>query len=142
MKPTSNDLRSLIGAAEAQVAKVQLQAKAIPAPRSGFARYGRLVGATVALVISATQLVPLFQFSNSTRTTNDLNSIIEQARQDVEAVRVAQGRLPDTLPNAALAGLVAYTSVGDSYQLFTTSGGISVTLELDGKKTVKEGSAP
>ena len=61
------------------------------------------------------------------------------ARQGVEAARVPRGKLPDTLPNAALAGLVAYTPVGNNYQLFSASGGISVTLEPDGRKTVRQG---
>lgn len=142
MKSTPDDLHSLINAAEAQAADSQHQAGTEPAPRSQVAHYARMVGATVALAISATQLAPLFHSGNRSTTTNDLNSIIEQARQDVEGAREAQGRLPDALRNAALAGLVAYTPVGESYQLFTAADGISVTLELDGKKTVKRGPTP
>lgn len=141
MKPASNDFQSLIGAAEDQIAKVQVHAATHPAQQSLVTHYLRFVAATAAIAISATQLAPLFHFSNSDRTTKDLSTIIEQARQDVEASRLAQGRLPEALSNAALASLVAYTPVGESYQLFAMADGVSVTLELNGNKTVKHGSA-
>lgn len=142
MKPASNDLGSLIGAAAAEANHARLQAAAEPAPRPAIYRYVRLGGAAIALAFAATQLAHLFHFHSAAQTAEDLDAIVEQARQGVEAARVAQGRLPDALPNAALAGLVAYTPVGNNYQLFAASGGVSVTLEPDGAKTVKKGSAP
>jgi hypothetical protein len=142
MKPTSDDLSRLIGAAETEVSNKLLHATAKTSHRSGVVRYVWLAGAVVALVIAATQLAPLMHIHGSGQTIGDLDAIIEQARQVVEAARVAEGRLPDTLPNAALAGVVAYTPVGNSYRLFSASAGVSVTLEMDGRKTVKQGTAP
>lgn len=142
MKPATHDLESLIGAAQTEMDNAQLRAATTPAPRFGVIRHVRWVGIVAALVFAVIQLAPLFHFSNSGRTAQDLDTIIEQARQSVETARATLGRLPDALPNAALAGLVSYTPVGNSYQLFTAAGGISVTLELDGTKTVKRGPTP
>lgn len=142
MKPAPHDLSSLIGAAQTEVARAQSQHLAQRAPPSRLARHARLAGSAIALAIAASQLLPLYRGGDRGQTAKDLDAIIEQARQAVDAALAAQGRLPDALPNAALAGLVAYTPVGNSYQLFAASGGVSVTLEPDGKKTVKQGSAP
>lgn len=143
MKPPSNDLGSLIGAAQAEAVNTQLQAASQSIPQTRAVPYVRLVGAAIALGLAATQLVPLLHSRDGgAQTAADLDTIIEQAREGVESARVAQGRLPDTLPNAALAGLVAYTPAGSSYQLFASSGGVSITLEPDGKKTVRNGVAP
>ena len=118
------------------------KATAPPVRRQGVARHVKWIAASVALVLSATQLAPLFHSRSKSQTADDLDAIIEQARKSVESARTAQGKLPDALPNAALAGLVAYTPVGNNYQLFTSSRGISVTLELDGRKTVIQGTTP
>lgn len=142
MKPASDDLNRLIGAAEVEVASASLKSPAEKGAPRGTAHQLRLVAVVAALVFAGTQLWPLLHIPSKGRTAEDLDAIIEQARQSVETARAAQGRLPDTLPNAALAGLVAYTPVGNNYQLFISSGGVSVTLEPDGKKTVKQGSAP
>ncbi len=142
MKPASNDLNSLIGAAEAEVDKAQAQARVRPTPGSARARYGRWVVIVAGLAIAAPQLAPLLQGHHRGQTAEDLDTIVELARQSIEGARQDQGRLPDALPNAALAGLVAYSPAGNSYQLFAASGGVSVTLAPDGKKTVTQGSAP
>ncbi len=124
------------------MANATSQAAAQPIRRPGLARYVQWIAVATALALSATQLAPLFHGRSKSQTADDLDAIIEQARKGVEDARLAQGKLPDVLPNAAVAGLVAYTPLGDSYQLFTSSGGVSVTLEMDGRKTVRQGKPP
>ena len=100
-------------------------------------------GAAVAgLVFASVQLGPLARLHSADQALRDLEIIIDQARDVVETARTAQGRLPDALPNAALAGLVAYTPAGNAYQLFAASGSVSVKLDPDGKKTFSKGNGP
>ena len=143
MKTPANDLNSLIHAAETEATRAETRLAVGPAARPG-ARRALLVTGTAAasLAIGAIQLWPLVRGHSADQTTRDLEAIVDQTREAVEAVRMAQGRLPDALPNAALAGLVAYTPAGNVYQLFAASGGVSVTLGPDGKKTVTRGQQP
>ena len=69
----------------------------------------------------------------------DLDGIIEQARDSVESTRRDFGRLPERLPNAALANVVFYDTAGETYRLFVTSGEFSVMIDNDGRKTVNKG---
>ncbi|MDH4152082.1 MAG: hypothetical protein OEV67_16400 [Betaproteobacteria bacterium] len=74
------------------------------------------------------------------RVTRDLAAIIEQARQSVESARAELGRLPERIPNAALANLVFYDYSGEVYRLYTASGEVSVTLDAEGNKRIDKGA--
>lgn len=69
----------------------------------------------------------------------DLDTIIEQARHSIESAKGELGRLPERIPNAALASLVFYDYSGETYRLFVTSGDVSVMLDTDGSKKIDKG---
>ena len=74
------------------------------------------------------------------RVVRDLETIIEQARYSVESSRAEMGRLPERIPNAALANLVFYDYSGEVYRLYTASGEVSVTLDAEGNKRIDKGA--
>ena len=69
----------------------------------------------------------------------DLDTIIEQARHSIESAKGELGRLPERIPNAALASVVFYDYSGETYRLFVTSGDVSVMLDTDGSKKIDKG---
>lgn len=73
------------------------------------------------------------------RIIRDLDTIIEQARDSIESNKRSTGRLPERLPNAALASVVFYDYSGEAYRLFVTSGDVSVMLDNDGNKIINKG---
>lgn len=142
MKSSTQDLSSLISAAQDEADRKE-QPSFDGKPKAS-ARRAWVQPALVAagLVFAAIQLWPLARTHSADQTARDLDAIVEQARASLEATRTAQGRLPDVLPNAALAGLVAYTPAGNGYQLFAASGSVAVMLDVDGKKTITRGKQP
>ena len=70
------------------------------------------------------------------RVASDLEAVIEAARLSVEKAKGETGRLPDSLPNAALAAVVRYERGQSDYRLSTSVLGVRVTLERDGSKIV------
>lgn len=66
----------------------------------------------------------------------DLDEVIEQARHSIESARSDLGRLPERIPNAALANVVFYDYSGEVYRLFIASGDVSVMLNTDGSKKI------
>jgi hypothetical protein len=140
MKTPSQDLNSLINAAQDEAVRNENQ----PHPdRSHQRNRGKTLLraglAAAGLIFATIQLWPLARPHSTEQTARDLDVVIEQAQKAVEAARTEQGALPDALPNAALAGLVAFTPVGNNYQLFAASGKVSVTRGTDGSKTVSKG---
>lgn len=142
MKSSKQDLSSLISAAQDEAGrneKPTFDGK----PKASAHRAWVQPALTIAgLIFAAIQLWPLTRAHSAEQIARDLDTIVELARAAIEASRTAQGRLPDALPNAALAGLVAYTPAGNGYQLFAASGPVAVTLDVDGKKTITRGKQP
>ena len=143
MTASNQDLSSLISAAHDEANR--MQRRPLPASGKGTRSAQTVLLASLAgagLVFAMTQLWPLARPHSADQTARDLDAIVEQARAAVEDRRSVQGRLPEALPNAALAGLVAYTPAENAYQLFAASGTVSVTLDRDGKKTIDQGRQP
>ncbi len=72
----------------------------------------------------------------------DLESVLTQARDVVEAARRADRDLPDALPSASLAAIVRYERyVNDhheqAYRLSVSSHGITLWLDSDGNRDVR-----
>ena len=79
----------------------------------------------------------------STRAEADLERVLTQARDVVEAARRSDRTLPDTLPSASLAAVVRYERyVNDhheeSYRLSASSQGITLLLDSDGNREVRK----
>ena len=77
----------------------------------------------------------------STRAEADLESVLAQARDAVEAVRRTERALPDALPSASLAAVVRYERYAndhheESYRLSASSHGITLLLDSDGNREV------
>lgn len=143
MKTSPPDINSLISAAQDEAVRQEYLAPTSQNSKPSAAKTLLMSGAAVAgLVFAAVQLGPLARTHSADQALRDLDAIIDQARDLVEATRTAQGRLPDALPNAALAGVVAYTPAGNAYQLFAASGSFAVKLDPDGKKTFSKGNGP
>ena len=143
MKTSPPDINSLISAAQDEAVRQEYQMPPERDSKPHGVRALLMSGlAVAALVFAAAQLWPMARLHSADQALRDLDTIIDQARDVVEATRTAQGRLPDVLPNAALAGVVAYTSAGNAYQLFAASGSVSVKLDPDGKKTFSKGNGP
>lgn len=69
----------------------------------------------------------------------DLERILYEARDTIEVARKADGKLPESIPNASIAAIVQYDSDAQKYKLSTTIMGVRVTLEQDGKTITQFG---
>lgn len=131
------DLDALIQQAHHETLRVE---RAAQAPRRR-ALAGRLWGA-VLLAVAALALHYLwsaFAPPSTTQTTRDLEAAVDAARKSIEDERSRTGRLPEALPNAALASVVRYEPDASTYKLSATILGVRVTLENDGHKTTETG---
>lgn len=73
------------------------------------------------------------------RVAHDLEQLIEHARQMVDDIQKDTGKLPDAIPNAALASAVQYEKRSTDYKLTATVLGVRVTLEGSGKPITETG---
>jgi hypothetical protein len=138
-----DDLNDLIYKADDSVAISDARRKARIHYGEGFSVWmGRLVGLLLiaGAVWAAQSLWHHVAPHSEERVVRDLDSIIEQARHSVESARREMGRLPERIPNAALANLVIYDYSGEVYRLFAASGDVSITLDADGNKKVDKGT--
>ncbi len=85
------------------------------------------------------QLWSVFAPPSTGQTTRDLEAAVDAARQSIEDERSRTGRLPEALPNAALASVVRYEPDASTYKLSATILGVRVTLQSDGQKTTETG---
>lgn len=69
----------------------------------------------------------------------DLQTVLDRARDAIETSKAEAGKLPDALPNAALASVVKYEHDNTDYQLTATIMGVKVTMERSGRKTTELG---
>ncbi len=132
------DLEALIQKAHHETLRAE-RGPQVPPPRRALA--GRLWGALL-LAVAAFALHALwsaFAPPSTSQTARDLEAAVDAARKSVEAERSRTGRLPDALPNAALASVVRYEPEVSTYKLSATILGVRVTLETDGRKTTETG---
>jgi hypothetical protein len=134
----SNDLSRLINAAENAVDKKE--ARQAPSTRKRPASPWLVPG--ILLVIIAASLAALWSElrpPGAADIARDLEAIVARARDAIEAARGANGELPATVPNAALASIVRYEKGEKDYRLSATAMGVRVTREPDGKTTTEKG---
>jgi len=143
-KHESADLSELISSANDQIAVGEARRKTRIYRSGGVQRLLSLVVVAGLLGAFAWALESMwhhFAPKSEARVVRDLDTVIEQARHAIESAKGDLGRLPERIPNAALASVVFYDYSGDAYRLFVTSGNVSVMLDTDGSKKVdKRGS--
>jgi hypothetical protein len=140
------DLHSLTRAAYDEVQATASRSQRAKSPRGARASWTPAVWALlgVLLVYGLWHLGDLHLPSRkSTRAEADLESVLVQARDAVEAVRRAERALPDALPSASLAAVVRYERyVNDhheeSYRLSASSHGVTLLLDSDGNREVRK----
>ncbi len=138
-----DDLNDLIFKADDSVAISAARSKTRIHHGEGFSAWmGRLAGLLLIVgAVWATQSLWHHVAPHSEeRVVRDLDAIIEQARHSVESARLEMGRLPERIPNTALANLVFYDYSGEVYRLFVASSDISITLDTDGNKRIDRGA--
>ncbi len=143
--PSDNqdDLSDLIYKADDSVAISAARRKTRIHHGGGFSVWmGRLAGLllTVGAVWAVDSLWHHVVPHSEERVARDLDTIIEQARNSVESARAEMGRLPERIPNAALANIVFYDYSGEVYRLFAASGDVSITLDTEGNKRIDKGA--
>lgn len=72
----------------------------------------------------------------ATGVERELDRVLTQARDAIEAARGTDGTLPEALPHAALAAVVRYELSESAYLLSMSSSGVTVTLDGDGNRQV------
>jgi hypothetical protein len=140
----ANDLSALIQQAARQVkgeAAIQVaRDKATePSRRPRIVAQALLLGLICYLGYGAVRLLTP---PPASQVASDLEIAVDAARALVESAKATNGTLPEALPSASLASVVAYSHDRDRYQLSATILGVKVTLEQDGKKTIETGMAP
>jgi len=73
------------------------------------------------------------------RKQAELEQLLEQARDALEASRDEDNGLPEALPHAALAAVVRYERNDAHYRLVASSGDVTVAMDADGNREVTVG---
>ena len=135
--PDTNDLSSLVDAANREVSRV-----ATPRVQRKQHRFNVPVSLLFAIALAgaaafgAYQVFAYYAVPTVAKVGEDLAVAVDRARDSVEEVRKSTGALPESLPNAALASVVTYEARNTEYRLSASVGGVRVAIEWDGSKTV------
>lgn len=133
------DLDALIDAASREATRAGHAPRVEPPPSRGTGRplWPRLM--LLALLVGVGWAIYLhFAPVPKSQVQRDLEAAVEQARLSVEAAREPGGKLPQALPNAALARIVDYQPQDSGYRLEASILGVRVTLERDGSRHVEK----
>jgi hypothetical protein len=144
--PSKPDLHSLAQQAHDEVRRTGDQARRASGTRaagSGWRTLGAwlvLVGIVVFSEMHITELEAVVRNvlpgHAAKRKQIELERVLVQARDALEAARDAAGALPEALPHAALASVVRYERGDAGYRLVASSGEVTVALDDAGNREV------
>lgn len=134
----SHDLSQLIRQADEQ-AQNKAQSKA--APQRSRIQVAAIFSGVLLVVIAYAGVKVFAAFSppSEAKVAHDLERVVESAHQLVDGIKKETGKLPDAIPNAALASVVQYEKRDADYKLSATILGVRVSLEGAGKMTTETG---
>lgn len=145
MNPSPKSTDALVHLVDTAAEYVKSREDSGPRPSSSSARHLRWLPQAVmggALVWGGYSVYVHMAPPSRGNVVRDLESVIDQTRALVEKSRVETGKLPDRLPSSALAAVVRYEPMGNTYRLSTVIMGVRLTQEPDGKRTVKAAGSP
>jgi len=144
--PSRPDLHSLAQEAHEEVRRPGEQARRASDKRNaggGWRALGAwlvLVGIVVFSEMHVTELEAALRNVLPGHATKrkqvELEQVLVQARDAVEAARDTAGALPEALPHAALAAVVRYERGDAGYRLVASSGDVTVALDDAGNREV------
>ena len=144
--PSRPDLHSLAQQAHDEVRRIDdagRRASAQRKTRGGWRTLGAwtlLIGIVVFSEMHVTELESvvrnLLPSHAAQRKQVELERVLLQARDAIEATRGADGALPESLPHAALAAVVHYERSDPGYRLVASSGDVTVALDAEGNREV------
>lgn len=140
MVPTRDkDLATLIDDAEREAAATARGRSRSDAPRPRRSRLPTAVALAAAAAFGAHELWAHYFAPTAAKVTRDLEHTVDLARDSIEESRKRIGALPEALPNASLAAVVAYESRNTSYRLSASMGGVRVVIDWDGSRSIDRG---
>jgi hypothetical protein len=135
--PSKPDLHSLAQQAHDEVRRTGDQARRAPGTLGAWLV---LVGIVVFSEMHITELEAVVRNvlpgHAAKRKQIELERVLVQARDALEAARDAAGALPEALPHAALASVVRYERGDAGYRLVASSGEVTVALDDAGNREV------
>ncbi len=131
---SGKDLSELIReASKAPAPSKEASPRRGPANRKPMLAAGLCVLAIACGVWAWSRMAPASQHE----VARDLERVIYQARDAVEAFKSENNRLPNTLPNASLSSVVNYAKVRDEgYLLVTRTQGVHLVLPSNRDKPI------
>ncbi len=136
------ELTDLIANAQSQIRQQDAQR---PKPRNKPSPLPGLLVLAVAwmvLIYSASAWWDRQAAPSQAQVAHDLEQVVDQARDVIEASRAQTGQLPSVMPNAALASVVQYHPESGQYQIVVSMMGVRVTLQKGGTKRTEVGIDP